>query len=136
MTCEPLPSHHTVCYRVCYPRDTHAPKRHGLPEIQSKTCTQEVCPRHTHLLSDRHVSWTCVLGCNHTSWVTCPFTHVSWVTVCLLGCVGLHRCSALMCDIMTTSHQSTHDLLISMGLCTMCTSLCTFLICNNQCPVL
>ena len=81
VTCIPLALHHTVCY----PRGMHAPKRYGLPEMQSKRYTQEVYPRGIYLLGCMHTSWVYLLGCSHTSWVAyllgipLGLHHTSWV---------------------------------------------------------
>ena len=102
MACMPLELHHTVCY----PRGVHAPKRHGLPEIQFKRHAQEVHPRRTYLLGYMHASWAHLLGCIHISWVAC-----------LLGCRWFYRCSladlnktlknwSLTCNIFNLIHPS------------------------------
>ena len=86
VTCIPLALHHTVCY----PRGIHAPKRYGLPEMQSKRYTQEVYPRGIYLLGCMHTSWVYLLGCSHTSWVAyllgipLGLHHTSWVAGVLL----------------------------------------------------
>ena len=99
----------TCSFAVCYPRDIHVPKRYGPPEIQSKTYTQEVYPRHIYLLGDRYTSWVYILGCIHMSWMTysfIPLGYTSWVAAYLLGCMGVCWCGLVWPDSAVFNHDS------------------------------
>ena len=105
VTCIPLTLHH----RVCYPRGMHAPKRCGLPEMQSKRHAQEACPRRMYLLGYMYTSWAYLLSCMYASWVACllgtplGLHHTSWVAGDFTDVVDDRRSPVKLVVLMNTS---------------------------------